>query len=77
MVFLLVSAFGVDLFYYVSGILACERHVTLLVHRHYGVVAASCFGSVLTALEAGVVTERNAGWVDVVGAVAVHGVSPT
>ena len=75
MVFLL--SLGVDLFDYVSGILACERHVTLLVHRHYGVVAASCFGSVLTACQACVIPERNAGWVDVVGAIAVHGVSPT
>lgn len=42
------------------------------MHRHYGVAVALGLGGLLAAGHAGVVAQCNAGWVDVVGAVAVH-----
>ena len=72
MVFLL--SLWVDLFYHSKCVCTAECHVALLVQGDDCVLTLSCCR--LTACEACVIPERNAGWVDVVGAIAIHSVSP-
>lgn len=70
---MLARSLGVDLLNYFSGIGATKRHIPLLVHRYDCVPSLAYFSGIqLTAVKARVVPQCVAGWVDVVGAIAVH-----